>query len=224
MEDIELKNMWKEYEKKIDEARILNLQSWVVNLKTFEHLQSQKAKSKLNALSSQKKWTILLGIAWVIFLIFLVYNSLEISKIFFVISLSAIALFNIYAIIIYIRHIILIKEIDNSESLVETQKKLAALQTSTLNIPRILFLQTSFYSTFFWSSQWIASAPASFWFITFPITLFFVWASVWLYLNISYKNANKKWFKILFSGKEWTSVVKATEYLKEIDEFKKEMI
>ena len=103
MEDIELKNMWKEYEKKIDEARILNLQSWVVNLKTFEHLQSQKAKSKLNALSSQKKWTILLGIAWVIFLIFLVYNSLEISKIFFVISLSAIALFNIYSIIIYIK-------------------------------------------------------------------------------------------------------------------------
>jgi hypothetical protein len=223
MEDIELKNMWKEYEKKIDEARILNLQSWVVNLKTFEHLQSQKAKSKLNALSSQKKWTILLGIAWVIFLIFLVYNSLEISKIFFVISLSAIALFNIYSIIIYIKHIILIKEIDNSESLVETQKKLAALQASTLNIPRILFLQTPFYSTFFWSSEWITSAPVSFWLITFPITLFFVWASVWLYLNISYKNANKKWFKILFSGNEWTSVVKATEYLKEIDEFKKEM-
>ena len=223
MEDIELKNMWKEYEKKIEEARILNLQSWVVNLKTFEHLQSQKVKSKLNTLSSQKKWMIFFGIAWVIFLIFLIYNSLDISKIFFVISISAIALFNIYAVIIYIKHTIIIKEIDNSESLVETQKKLAALQTSTLNIPRILFLQTPFYSTFFWSSEWITSAPFSFWFIAVPITLIFVAISVWLYRNISYKNANKKWFKILFSSKEWTSVVKATEYLNEIDEFKKEM-
>ncbi len=223
MEDIELKNIWHEFDKKIEEAKILNLQSWVVNLQTFEHLQSQKAKSKLNALSTRKKWVIFLGIIWIAFLVFLIVNSLEFSKLFFVISLSVIVFFNIYAVAVYIRHTILINEIDNSESLVETQEKTAALQTSTLNVGRILFLQTPFYSTFFWSPQMIASNPAAFWLISVPVTILFIWLSVWLYKNISYKNVNKRWFKILYGSKEWTSVTKALKYLKEIDDFKKEI-
>ncbi len=223
MEDIELKNIWHEYDKKIEEAKILNLQSWVVNLQTFEHLQSQKAKSKLNALSTWKKWMIFMGIIWIAFLIFLIFNSLEFSKIFFVTSAGAIAIFNIIAVAMYIKHTILINEIDNSESLIETQKKLAALQTSTLKVVRILFLQSPFYTTFWWSPQMIAADPVAFWLISVPVTVFFIFLSGWLYKNISYKNAHKKWFKILFSSKEWTSVTKAMKYLNEIDEFKKEM-
>lgn len=223
MEDLELKNIWKEYDKKIEEAKILNLQSWVVNLQTFEHLQTQKAKSKLNGVSTRKKWMIFLGIAWIAFLVFLLFNSLQFSKIFFAFSIGAITIFNIIAVVTYIKHTVLISEIDNSESLVETQKKLAELQTSTLQITRILFLQTPFYCTFSWSQLWITGSPVSFWLISFPITIFFIWLSLWLYKNISYKNVNKKWFKILFSGKEWTSVTKAMQYLNEIDEFKKEL-
>ena len=61
MEDIELKNIWKDYDRKIEESKILNLQSWVLNLQSFKYIKTEKAKSKLNALSSQKKWTIVLG-------------------------------------------------------------------------------------------------------------------------------------------------------------------
>ncbi len=222
MEDIELKNMWKEYDRKIEESKILNLQSWVLNLQAFEYIKTEKAKSKLNALSSQKKWMIALGFTWVLFLVFLVVNSLEVSKIFFVVSTGSIAIFSILAIITYIRHIILINEIDNSDSLVEAQQKTALLQTSTLKIVRILFLQSPFYTTFFWSPQMITGNWVAFWTISFPVTLFFIWISVWLYRNISFRNANKKWFRLLFAGSEWTSVTKAMKYLNEIDEFKKE--
>ncbi len=222
MEDNELKNMWKEYDRKIEESKILNLQSWVLNLQAFEYIKTEKAKSKLNALSRQKKWMIALGFVWLFFLIFLIVNSLEFSKAFFIISVGCIALFTLIAIVTYIRHVILIDEIDNSESLVETQEKAAKLQSSTLQTGRILFLQTPFYSTFFWSQQMITDAPLAFWTISFPIAIFFVWLSVWLYRNISFKNVNKKWFKILFSSSEWTSVTKALQYLEEINEFKKE--
>lgn len=222
MEDNELKNMWKEYDRKIEESKILNLQSWVLNLQAFEYIKTEKAKSKLNALSRQKKWMIALGFVWLFFLIFLIVNSLEFSKAFFIISVGCIALFTLIAIVTYIRHIILIDEIDNSESLVEAQQKTALLQTSTLKIVRILFLQSPFYTTFFWSPQMITGNWLAFWTISFPVTLFFIWLSVWLYRNISLRNADKKWFRLLFAGSEWTSVTKAMKYLNEINEFKEE--
>lgn len=224
MEDIELKNLWKEYDRKIEEAKIINMQSWVVNFKTFEYLQTEKAKSKLHSLSRFKRWAIFAGLLWIAFLVFLIVKSFEFSKIYFVGSLSAIVVFNIIAIVVYIQHIILIDQIDNSENLIEAQEKAAKLQASTLQITRILFLQTPFYSTFFWSQGMINANPSAFFLISVPITLFFVFASFWLYRNINYRNVNKKWFKILFSSKEWTSVTKAIKFMEEIEAFKKETL
>ncbi len=224
MEDIELKKIWKEYDRKIEETKLVNMQSWVVNFKTFEYLQTEKAKAKLNSLSRFKRWAIFAGIFWITLLVFLILKSLVVYNIFFVCSLSAIVVFNIIAIVVYIQHIILIDQIDNSENLIEAQQKAAKLQASTLQITRILFLQTPFYSTFFWSRGMIHANPVAFFLISVPITLLFVFASCWLYRNINYKNANKKWFRILFSSKEWTSVTKAIKFMEEIEAFKKETL
>ncbi len=224
MEDIELKNIWKEYDRKIEEAKLINMQSWVINFKTFEYLQTEKAKSKLNSLGTLKKWMIFGGILWLAFLMFLVLNSLALWKIFFVISLSAVIVFNVVGIMVYIKQVVLINEIDNSENLIEVQQKTSELQASTLQIARILFAQSPFYTTFFWTPQMIASNWTAFFLISLPVTLLFVFASIWLYRNINYKNADKKWFKILFSSKEWTSVIKAIKFMKEIEDFKREIV
>jgi len=224
MDDIELKNIWKEYDRKIEETKLINMQSWALNFKTFEYVQTEKAKSKLNSLSTLKKWMIFGGILWIAFLLFLVVNSLEISKIFFVISLLAIIIFNLFGIVVYIKQVLLINEIDNSENLIEVQQKTSKLQASTLQIARIMFAQSPFYTTFFWSPQMIASSWTAFFLISLPVTLLFVFASIWLYRNINYKNADKKWFKILFSSKEWTSVIKAIKFMNEIEDFKREIV
>ncbi|HVM90219.1 MAG TPA: hypothetical protein VMT76_18665 [Puia sp.] len=224
MEDMELKNIWKEYDRRIEESKILNMQSWALNIKTYEYLQTQKAKSGLNALSGFKKWMIFAGILFIAFLVLLIIKSLKFQNIYFIGSLSSIVIFNILAIIFYLRHIVLIHEIDNTESLVEVQEKIVKLQTSTLRITKILFLQTPFYSTFFWSRAMITGNPTAFFFIAVPVTLFFAALSIWLYRNINYHNAGKRWFRILFSSKEWTSIIKAVNFLKEIEEFKKEAV
>lgn len=223
MDDLELSELWKQYNQKIECAKILNLQSWVLHLQTFEYLQTEKAKSKLNAISRFKKWVIALGLLWVFFLVFLIVNSLVWSKVFFVASVAIILGFNIYAVGVYIQHTVLIYEIDNSDSLMEVQEKTARLKASTLQSTRVLFLQTPFYATFFWNFQWMRESPASFWLVAFPIALLFALLSIWLYRNIHPRNAGKKWFKLLFSGREWTSVIKAMDYLKEIEEYKKQL-
>jgi hypothetical protein len=223
MDDLELNELWSQYNEKIERANILNLQSWVLHLKTFEHLQTEKARSRLNALGRWKRRVIILGLLWVFFLVFLIVNSLAWSKIFFVVSLSMILGFNIYAVIVYLHHTVLIAAIDNSESLMEVQEKTARLQASMLQVTRILLLQTPFYATFFWSFQWMRESPVSFWLGTFPIALLFAAGAIWLYRNLHPGNSDRKWFRLFFRGREWTSVIRAMEYLKEIEEYKKTM-
>jgi hypothetical protein len=220
MDDLELNQLWGQYNQQIEKANILNLQAWVLQLQTFEYLQTEKAKSRLHALGGFKKRVIVLGVLWVLFLVFLLVNSLAWPKIFFVISVAAILGFNIYAIVVYIRHTLLIQEIDNSESLIDVQEKTARLKASTLQVARILFLQAPFYCTFYWNVQWMMH-DAGFWLIAFPVALLFALLSIWLYRNINLQNVNKRWFKVLFSSREWTSVIRAMDYLKEIEEYKK---
>jgi hypothetical protein len=68
------------------------------------------------------------------------------------------------------------------------------------------------------------SGDWGFWLIAVPIALLFAYASIWLYRNINYRNMDKKWFRILFGSSEWTSVIKATNFINEIDEFRKDKI
>lgn len=220
MEDFELQNIWKEYDRKLEESKILNLQSWALNLKSFEMIQQLKAKSKLNKLVGIKIFVALLGIIWVAFLLFLVMHLLDFSKFFFIVSASAIALITLTAVIVYIKHIILIRTINNTEAVVDVQKKIARLQYSTIQITRILFLQSPFYCTWFVSVYDVMNGDPGFWFITLPIAILFTIASIWLYRNIDIRNKDKKWFKLLFSGAEWTYLVKAQEFINEIDTFR----
>ena len=139
MEDSELKDLLETYNNKLEEAKVLSLQSWVLNYKCYETIQSQKAKSKLKSLATFKMVAVVLGILWVSFLGYLLYYSLEMSKIFFVISVGAIMLITSIAIIVYVYHIVLINKINNSENVLKTQETIARLQLSTINIGRILF-------------------------------------------------------------------------------------
>ncbi len=220
MEDIELKNIWKSYERRLEEAQLLNLQSWALNMQCFEMLQRQKMKSKLGRLALVKTLMIAAGIVWVVMLGFLVLHSLQWHKIFFTLSVGAILLFNLYAIAAYIGHLVLIQQINNSEQIVDTQLKLARLQRSTLQIVRILFLQTPFYCTWFIRPADIIPGNWQFYCITLPIILVFVVLTAWLYRNISYRNIEKKWFRAMFRGAEWTYVAQSIDFVKEIEAFK----
>ncbi len=224
MEDFELKNIWQAYDRRIEEARVLNLQSWALNLRCFETLQTEKARYRLNTLAAYKGWVAVLGVLWVLFLAMLVWGN-WFSNPYFTISVGIIMLFNVFAVAVYIRHIIIIRQINYSESITSTQEKLAVLKLSTINSTRILMLQIPFYTTWFWHSSWINYSSSSFWLITFPITLLFIILAIFLYHNISLKNMHKKWLKLLMmAGPEYKSLLEAQSFIAEIDQFKKDLI
>ena len=218
MEDIELKKIWDASNLQLEQARVLNLQSWVLSTKAFEYLQKHKVQSTLNSLSGFKKWMIGLGIVWSLFLVLLLVGD-HFRHVYFSISVAILAAFNIYAVYGYIKQVVLISQINYESSIMDTQKKLTELQGSTIRIVRILFLQAPFYSTFYWNTEWMQT-DIKFWLISFPVTLLILLGSLWLYRNISFENAEKKWFKLLMGTREWTTIIDAKKYMEEIEEFK----
>ena len=223
MHDIELNAIWKQYDEKLEQARLLNLQSWALNLQSFEMHQTLKVNSTLGKLANYKIVLVVLGIAWVLLLGFLVLHSLVWSKVFFVVSVSAIAVITFAAVVVYIRQVRLLKEISNTDSVVRAQEKLSRMQTGTIRIARILFLQSPFYCTWFLTVDMIRGNPLAFWLITVPVFLLFAVLSIWLFFNINIKNAHKKWFQLLLSSREWTALLEAQAFYNEIEDFKKEL-
>ena len=223
MEEQELIDIWKSYDKKIEQAKILNMQSWALNLQWFESMQTHKAKVKMNSLARFKTGAVILGIAYILFLSILIYGN-QGRNMYFTISLFLIELITVIVTGAYIKHIVLIRQISYTENITDTQEKLSRLQSSTISMTRIAWLQMPFYTTWFWNSYWIFHDPRSFWLIAFPVTLIFVLLTIWLYYNISVKNMDKNWFKILFNTPEWKSVRKSMEFIKEIELFKEELI
>ena len=224
MQDKELNELLIAYNHKLEEARLLNLQSWVLNLQNYTCQQKQKADTKLSQLTLQKRVLVLLGIVYGLGLLFLAVNSITYQKIFFCICTAAIGFITLYAVVVYIKQLHWIQKFNNEENIVDAQQKLVKLQNSTLSVTRILFMQTPFYCLFFVSPAMIESSPWAFIFITLPIALVFAFASLWLYRNINIKNADKKWFRILFSSSEWTHIIQSQQFLNDIEEFKKEVV
>jgi len=222
MEDLELHKIWKAYDSKLEEIKVLNLQSWALNLHSLETIQTYKAKSKLDALATFNLWAVVLGIVWVLFLGVLVFGN-RFQNPYFSVSVSMIMLFTIIAVGAYIRHIIIIKEIDYGQSITHVQKKLAQLETSTFQSTRVVWLQLPFYTTSFWHSQWIMNDP-KFWLISFPITIGFTFLAIFLYRNITQENLHKKWVRtLMMSGPEYTSVLQAKNFIDEIEKFKRDI-
>ncbi len=213
MEDITLKNLWKAQDEKLEKTLKLNLY-------LLESLQKQKAESKLNRLARFKGWAVALGVIWVLLLGLLIYGN-QLQNIYFTVSVGMIMLFNIAAVAIYIKHIVLIRQLDYSQSITVTQNKLSVLQASTFNL-RFLLLQTPFYTTWFWSKAMINDMDMKFWFISVPITLLFTVLAIWLYKNLTFENMHKKWVRSLInSTPEHTAILEAQSFLQEIEEFKK---
>ena len=100
-----------------------------------------------------------------------------------------------------------------------TQEKLSALKTSTLWVARILFLQLPVWSTFYLHKA-LFKFDNLFWLIFQAIvTLGLTYLAIWLYINIKPENKDKKWFKLLFEGKEWNPVIKSMELMNDLSNF-----
>ena len=216
MNELELKKLWQATNEKLEKTLALNSinQGEISQLKVVHFISSMKPT---------KLFALITGIIWVGFgTTFLSHEYLyafsETNKYFLSsatiqVGLTAVALF------VYLYQLITIYQIDITDPILKTQKKLASLKISTLWVTRILFLQLPVWTTFWWTDVMFREWNVVQWLITGSFTITFAFAAIWLFVNIRYENRDKKWFKLIFNGKEWTPLIKAMELLEQVEEY-----
>ncbi|TWW01885.1 hypothetical protein [Chitinophaga pinensis] len=218
MEDILLKQMWAAYDKKLEKSLALNQ-------RLITEMQTQKVRSALRPLKAIKIVAVILGIIWSLFLSALVVLAIMYMtpySLFFIVSAMAVIVITVTAIVVYIRQVSLIQQIDNDSNVLDTQKKLVRLQLSTISIVRILMLSAPFYTTFYFNKGMFENGTIGLWVFQLTITFLFSALAIWFYQNAKMENVDKRWFKIIFGSSEWTSLTKAQHFLREIEAYEKE--
>lgn len=212
MEEAAIKQLWHNYDLKLEK----NLQ---LNYKIIRELQTQKAEDRIRSFRRNQVFGIAGGIIWILILVFLVVNTL--NNIYFVVSVGLIALFNFFAVASYIRHLVILDEMNITDSVTAAQKKLATIQASLNNVGRILVLQAPLYCTFWYNQTLVDHGGTTFWLINLSIVALFVACSVYLFKTLTYKNIHRKWVRTFiesFGGKKLTA---AMEFLNDIEEYQK---
>lgn len=219
MEDQTMIELWKSYDKKLEENLILNR-------KNTEDITKMKVQSFIASMKPLKIFTILVGLIWVGLVGTVVVNLFihafeEVSK-FFLFSATLQLLLTLAAIWIHLYQLIVIHQVDISEPVLATQEKIARLKSSTLWVTRLLLLQLPVWTTFYLSEGMFKNGNIWMYLIQFLVTGSFTYLAIWLFLNIKFENRDKKWFRLIFDGNEWNPVMKSIELLGEIEAWKNE--
>lgn len=212
MDNLEIINLWKQYDEKLEKNLSLNH-------KLITELQQQKAKHALKPARNYKLFAIITGLVYAALIVYFLYYLGPFASIFVKLSVSIHLLVTLIAIGMYVNQVVLIRQIDCSENIMQMQQKLASLRTSTVKVIGICFLQMPVFATWNITLELINERPLNFWFIQMPIVVLFTFAGIWLFKNVDIKNMNKRWFKIMFHGAEWSSILKSGRFLKEIEDF-----
>lgn len=217
MNENSLKKLWQKSNEQLDQNQLITKQY-------IEDITQLKVQSLLSPIKPIKIIGIIVGLIWVvlgtIMLVFLFNNAFEKLSPYFVFAASLQLIITAIALVIYIYQTILIYQIDLTEDIISTQEKLTQLKSSSLLVTRILFLQLPLWSIFYWHKSMFQNGNIILWIIQIIITLTLTILSIWLFFSIKYENKDKKWFQWIFSGKEWSPIIKAMELNNEIRNFK----
>jgi hypothetical protein len=219
METIDLINIWKEQDAKIEK-------SLAINKFLLKEATNRKAESILGNLVRLKTAGI---IAFILYLIFLGYllvyaiSNYSSASNYFIVSVAAIALINLKGFTDYIRHLAMAKNINYDGSVMDIQKQLSKLQLSIINHSKIMCLQFPFFTTFYLSDAWFPQdVGLPYIILQIVVTGIFIYLSYFLYKNSNPESLNKKWFRNLIAGSGGKSVEKAIEFYREMEEFEGE--
>lgn len=220
MEDEYLKNSWNSADNMMDD--LIN-----TDKKSLEFMLNKKIKSTLKSLLIPKLVGIVLGLGWVLFMFMLIYfsflsSAMSLGKVFFIGSVSMIMLITAYGVFLYIKDIFIIRQIDLSESITFTQRKLAEIQLSIMNSVRVLWLQLPFYTLWYLDYDMIVHGSIIFYIIQIIVTGSTACLSIWLFRNMVEKNLNKKWVRNFMRGYGFYRARQAIDFISEIDNFKRD--
>lgn len=212
MNDQEIIQLWKSNDEKLESAIRMNREN------TIRYLQL-KATSLTASMKPLKLFTIATGILWVLFLDSLVIALFSTASPYFLISAILMTLLNKIAIGLYLYQLVLIHRLDRNAPVLQAQSRLSRLKSSTLLVSRILLLQLPLWTTFYLQQEMFNMGNLPLLTLQALVTFSFLWLALWLFFNIKYENREKKWFRLLFRGREWDPIMNSIDLYKEVEEY-----
>ena len=216
MNEQEIKMQWQQISQQWDENLIISKS----NELDIKHM---KIVHLITSMRPLKLFTLLVGVLWVgfgfVILSNLIIHDFSGTSKFFLFSALGQLILTAIAIAIYVFQLVRISQVDITDPIVKTQQTIAELKSSTLWSVRILFLQLPLWTTFWWTEHILQTWQVWQWVVVVNITLLFIIAAAWIFLNVKAENKGKPWFKFLFSGNEWIPLMKSLEILEESGEF-----
>ena len=219
MENTELISIWKAQNAKIEKTL-------AINELLLKEVTNNKVKTSLKSLITLKTAGIEAFILYILLLSYLlVYSISNYSSAlnYFIVSISVITLVNIKGLADYIKHLVWSNNVNYNGSVMEIQQQLSRLQLSIISHAKGMCLQIPFYTTFYLSNKWFPQdVGLGYIILQVIITGSFVFLTYWLYKNHKPENLDKKWFRNLIAGSGGKPVMKAMEFYKEMEDFKKD--
>lgn len=206
--------LWKSYDAKLEHSLQLNL-------RLLKEVQSQKTRSVLRTLTAGRVIGIVLGVLYEIVLCVACWYVR--SQPVMAISIGVFIVVTAIAMVAYLRELTLIGRIGYAENIVDTQEKLAGIQSSIIRALRISWIQLPFWATFFVNNELMRKGGPVFWAVEIPLVLAFTVIAIILFRNLTpEKMERKRWVRKLVQGTGWKSVTRAIGFMQEIREFKQE--
>ncbi len=219
MENTELISIWKTQNAKIEKTL-------AINELLLKEVTNNKVKTSLKSLITLKTAGIVAFILYILLLSYLLVYSISnysSSLNYFIVSISVITLVNIKGLADYIKHLVWANNVNYDGSVMEIQQQLSRLQLSIINHAKGMCLQIPFYTTFYLSNKWFPQdVGLGYIILQVIVTGSFVFLTYWLYKNHKPENLGKKWFRNLIAGSGGKPVMKAMEFYKEMENFKKD--
>jgi len=213
MQENELLNIWKSYDQRLEEVVSLN-----------KELVYELTKSKLNKtigkMRRPKSVLLFMGIPYTFILYMITFIAYQAGAFFVMAGFGTIALIMTIIIIFYFHQLYLVNQISSNDEILHVQEKLSSLKLSSFNCTRIAIFQLPFWSICWISINAFKSSPLLYGSINLVIFLGLAYLAYWLYKNLSIQNANSKISRFFLSGIEWEPIIKSSEILEQLKEYK----
>ncbi len=217
METVELKKIMEAYDNKLDKTLHLNLSS-------MEGVQIEKSRKKTNKILRHRIFEVVTFSLFVIFLGWYVANNWNQTHL--AISGVIVHVFALVALVGSIGQVVLLKQIDFSNPIVEIRKKIEMINSHGLLFVKLIFLSAPVWWSFaivaidlFLGVDLYVHLDPDFVVRYLVINFLLIIPLAWVFNKLSYKNLHIKWVGKtirLFTG---TKTMKALEFLNDIEEF-----
>lgn len=213
MEDQELLNIWRSYDRKLDV--VLSLNKMII-----ENMTKDKVNKTIGSVRRPKRTMLMIGVPYTIVLYLVTFMAIAAGGLFVAIGFGAISLIMTGIVVGYFYHLNILNQINRSQQIVDVQEKISRLKISTFNITRLALVQLPFWSICWMSLDALKSSPLIYGGVNLVVFLGLAYLAFWLYKSLDIQNSDSKVGRFFLSGNEWEPIIRASNILDQLAEYK----